>query len=100
MSEVQTVLVEITGDYRSGTSQKGNPYCMFEGYVHLPNRPYPEKASFYAEKVSEVPPVGTYRVDAKLSVKDGRVTVDVDPRNGVRTELPSLSKVMKPGQVA
>ncbi|MEF9673185.1 hypothetical protein QNM99_17210 [Pseudomonas sp. PCH446] len=70
MSDQDTMLVEITGNYRSGTSGKGNPYCMFEGYVHLPNMPYPEKASFYAEKVSEVPQAGTYRVPFKFQVKD------------------------------
>ncbi|MEF9673196.1 hypothetical protein QNM99_17265 [Pseudomonas sp. PCH446] len=57
------------------------------------NMPYPEKASFYAEKVSEVPQAGTYRVPFKFQVKDGRVAVDFDPRNGIRTELPSLSSV-------
>jgi len=93
MSDQDAMLVEITGNYRSGTSGKGNPYCMFEGYVHLPNMPYPEKASFYAEKVSEVPQAGTYRVPFKFQVKDGRVAVDFDPRNGIRTELPSLSSV-------
>ncbi|MEF9673153.1 propanediol utilization protein [Pseudomonas sp. PCH446] len=92
MSDQDTMLVEITGNYRSGTSGKGNPIACLKA-MSTSQYAYPEKASFYAEKVSEVPQAGTYRVPFKFQVKDGRVAVDFDPRNGIRTELPSLSSV-------
>lgn len=85
------VMVEVTGIHRSGTSGKGNPYCMFEAFVHLPNCPYPQKASFYASSVQEAPQPGTYEVDVILDVKDGRVTAEIDPRQGRRKNIPPLS---------
>lgn len=85
------VMVEVTGIQRSGTSGKGNPYCMFEAFVHLPNCPYPQKASFYAKDSNEAPQPGTYEVDVILDVKDGRVTAEIDPRQGRRKNLPPLS---------
>lgn len=91
-----TVLVEVTGKSRSGTSGKGNPYCMFEGYVHLPNDPYPQKANFYAQAANEVPQPGTYEVDVVLDVRDGRVQLELDPRQGRRKNIPPLSAAMKP----
>ncbi|WP_296185808.1 propanediol utilization protein [Pseudomonas sp. UBA1879] len=89
-----TVLVEVNGISRSGTSGKGNPYCMYEGYVHLPNVPYPQKASFYAQSSAEAPQPGTYEVDVILDVRDGRITLEVDPRQGRRKNLPPLSAAM------
>lgn len=86
-----TVLVELTGKSRSGTSGKGNPYCMFEGYVHLPNDPYPQKANFYAQTQSEVPQPGTYEVDVILDVRNGGVQLELDPRQGRRKNIPPLS---------
>lgn len=80
---MSVVRVEITGVSRSGIASKTQkPYCMFEGYVHLPNNPYPDKASFYAAAQNEVPSPGMYECDVLLSVKDGRVMVEVDPRQG------------------
>ncbi|KMM87397.1 propanediol utilization protein [Pseudomonas lundensis] len=88
------ILVEVTGFNRTGTAQKsGKPYCMFEAYVHLPNVPYPQKASFYAETQNQVPPVGTYECDIIADVRDGRLTFDVDPRQGRRVNAPNSQKV-------
>ncbi|MGJ7552102.1 propanediol utilization protein [Pseudomonas alloputida] len=88
-----TILVEVTGNHRSGTAAKsGKPYCMFEAYVHLPNVPYPQKASFYAEMPNQVPPVGTYECDIIADVRDGRLSFDVDPRQGRRVNSAQAPK--------
>lgn len=85
MSNIPTIRVEVTGLNRTGTAQKsGKPYCMFEAYVHLPNCPYPQKASFYAETPSQVPQPGMYECDVMADVRDGRLSFDVDPRQGRR----------------
>lgn len=88
------ILVEVTGIYRSGTAAKsGKPYCMYEAFVHLPNVPYPQKSSFYAELPNQVPQPGTYECDIMADVRDGRLTFDVDPRQGRRVSSPTTSKV-------
>jgi hypothetical protein len=94
MSVPSTVRVEVTGVSRSGTAAKsGKPYCMFEGYVHLPNNPYPDKASFYAEAANQVPAPGMYECDVLLAVRDGRVEVTVDPRQGRTMKRAEPAKV-------
>lgn len=88
MSTATTIRVEITGLSRSGTAQKsGKPYCMFEGFVHLPTCQYPQKASFYAESVAQVPAVGMYECDIVADVRDGRLEFNVDPRQGRRVQV-------------
>lgn len=84
------LLVEVTGVNRSGTSAKGRPYCMFEAYVHLPNVPYPQKSSFYAETPQQVPQPGTYECDVIPDVRDGRLEFNCDPRQGRRKNIPPL----------
>ncbi|MND58685.1 hypothetical protein D3C80_498540 [compost metagenome] len=83
MSNV-TVKVSVTASctFRSGTSGKGNPYCMAEAYAHLPGCDFPQKFSYYCKDQSEVLPVGDYEVALKGEVKDGRVFFDLDPRQG------------------
>ncbi|MBC8787630.1 propanediol utilization protein [Pseudomonas extremaustralis] len=84
------ILVEVTGVNRTGTAAKsGKPYCMYEAYVHLPNVPYPQKASFYAELPNQVPQPGTYECDVIADVRDGRLTFDVDPRQARRVNSSS-----------
>lgn len=47
MSNANTITVEVTGQYRTGTAAKsGKPYCMYTAFVHLPNIPYPQMADF------------------------------------------------------
>ena len=85
MSNIPTIRVEVTGINRTGTAQKsGKPYCMFEAFVHIPNCPYPQKASFYAESQSQVPQPGMYECDVLADVRDGRLEFNVDPRQGRR----------------
>jgi hypothetical protein len=87
------VRVEVTGNSRSGVASKTQkPYCMYEGYVHLPNSPYPDKASFYAEAVAQVPRPGMYECDVVYSVKDGRFVAEIDPRQGRTVGMPSTAK--------
>jgi len=86
-----TLLVEVTGNTRTGTAKSGNPYCMFEGFVHLPNVPYPQKTMFYASLSNEVPQAGTYECDVIADVRDGRLEFNCDPRQGRRKNLPPLS---------
>ncbi|MGN7495709.1 propanediol utilization protein [Pseudomonas lactis] len=62
---------------------------MYEAYVHLPNVPYPQKASFYAELPNQVPQPGTYECDVIADVRDGRLTFDVDPRQARRVSSSS-----------
>lgn len=77
-----TIRVEVTGNSRSGVSAKGKDYCMYEGFVHMPNCPYPQKASFYAENKSQVPQEGMWECDVIADVRDGRLKFEVDPRQG------------------
>lgn len=94
--QAMTILVEVTGVSRTGTAAKsGKPYCMFEAFCHLPNVPYPQKASFYAELPNQVPQPGTYECDVIADVRDGRLEFSVDPRQGRRTNLPPLSEAKK-----
>lgn len=87
--------VEVTGNARSGTAAKsGKPYCMFEGYVYLPNVPYPQKSSFYAETQQQVPQPGVYECDVLVDVRDGRLEFTCDPRQGRRKNTPPLSAAM------
>lgn len=89
-----TLLVEVTGRERSGVSNKSGaprPWCMFEAYVHLPNDPYPQKTSFYAEAPNQVPQPGTYECDVIVDVRDGRLEFNCDPRQGRRKNVPPLS---------
>lgn len=86
-----TLLIELTGITRSGTAKSGNPYCMFEGYVHLPQSPYPQKTMFYAALANEVPQPGVYECDVIPDVRDGRLEFQCDPRQGRRSSLPPLS---------
>ena len=91
-----TILVEVTGNHRSGTAAKsGKPYCMFEAFVHLPQVPYPQLASFYAEMPNQVPQAGTYECDIIPQVRDGRLSFEVDPRQGRRKNIPPLSAAPK-----
>jgi len=84
-----TILVEVTGVSRSGTAAKsGKPYCMYEAFCHLPNIPYPQKASFYAELSNQVPQPGMYECDVIVDVRDGRLDFAVDPRQGRRKNVP------------
>ncbi|MCT8947076.1 propanediol utilization protein [Pseudomonas iridis] len=86
------IRVEVTGINRTGTAAKsGKPYCMYEAYVHLPNVPYPQKASFYAELPNQVPQPGTYECDIIADVRDGRLTFDVDPRQARRVSSSQAS---------
>jgi hypothetical protein len=95
-----TVLVEVTGVSRSGTAAKsGKPYCMFEAFVHLPNIPYPQMTSFYAELPNQVPQPGKYECDVIGSIRDGRLNFEVDPRQGRRVPVTPASNI-KPTQAA
>ncbi|MGZ7457493.1 propanediol utilization protein [Pseudomonas sp. Ma2-10] len=88
-----TIVVEVTGNFRSGTAAKsGKPYCMFEAYCHLPNIPYPQKATFYAELPNQVPKPGSYECDVIASVRDDRLVFEVDPRQGRRVDSPIPEK--------
>lgn len=100
MSTIPHVLIEINGRFREGVSGKGQPYCMYEGYVHIPGIPYPQKADFYANARTEVPQVGVYEVDLILDVKDGRFVMNADPRQGRRSSLPPLSAAKEAKPVA
>lgn len=101
MSKFGTLMVEITGNSRSGTAVKsGKPYCMFEGFVHLPNVPYPQKSDFYAEMSNQVPAPGIYECDIIPQVRDGRLNFECDPRNGRKKDIPPLSAARNATPVA
>jgi len=90
-----TLLVEVTGINRTGTAAKsGQPYCMFQAFVHLPNIPYPQKVDFYAAALNEVPQPGTYECDVIADVRDGRLQFTCDPRQGRRKNIPPMSAAM------
>jgi hypothetical protein len=83
-ANAMVINVEVTGNSRSGTSKAGKEYCMYEGFVHMPNCPYPQKASFYAENKAQVPQPGMWQCDVLADVRDGRLEFQVDPRQGRR----------------
>ena len=93
MSASPVIRVEVTGQNRTGTAAKsGKPYCMFEAFVHIPNCPYPQKASFYAELPAQVPQPGMYECDVIADVRDGRLEFNVDPRQGRRMSQQPVQK--------
>lgn len=82
-----TMLIKVTttGQSRSGTAAKsGKPYTMATAYAHLPNVPFPQEFSYYCETLQQVQPAGEYECEVVLSIKDGRIAVEVDPRQGRR----------------
>lgn len=80
-----TIKVITTGTSRSGTAAKsGKPYWMCEAYAQLPGVPFPQKITYYAAAANEVLPAGEYECDVILGVKDERITIEVDPRQGRR----------------
>lgn len=88
MSAPMVIRVEVTGVSRSGVASKsGKPYTMFQGFCHLPNCPYPQKADFYATTPQEVPQPGMYECDVIADVRDGRLQFEVDPRQGRRMQI-------------
>lgn len=78
------IKVTTTGQSRSGISAKQKPYTMATAYAHLPNVPFPQEFSYYCEKPEQVLPAGEYECEVVLSIKDGRIAVEVDPRQGRR----------------
>lgn len=89
------LLIEITGNSRSGVAAKsGKPYVMFQGFVHIPNVPYPQQTDFYASAPNEVPQPGTYECDIIPVIKDGRLSFECDPRQGRRKDIPPMSAAM------
>jgi hypothetical protein len=93
-----TILVEVTGNSRSGIAAKSQkPYCMFEAFVHLPNVPYPQKTSFYAQAQNEVPQAGTYECDVVCDVVEGRLSMTIDPRQGRRKNVPPMHAAKSAG---
>ncbi len=94
MSNANVMLIEVTGKVlRRGISAKTQkPWCTYQGFVHLPDVPYPQEGSFYAEGDSRVPQPGTYEVDYSIEMKDGRPCLSqIDPAQGRRKNIPPLS---------
>lgn len=84
-----TLKIETTGNFRTGMAAKsGKQYWMCEAYAHLPGVPYPQKFSYYASAQNEVLPVGHYECDIIASIKDDRVSFDIDPRQARRISSP------------
>lgn len=79
-----TMLIKVTttGQSRTGISAKNKPYTMATAYAHLPNVPFPQEFSYYCETQQQVQPAGEYECEVVLSIKDGRISVEVDPRQG------------------
>lgn len=79
-----TMLIKVTttGQSRTGISAKNKPYTMATAYAHLPNVPFPQEFSYYCESAAQVMPAGEYECQVVLSIKDGRIAVEVDPRQG------------------
>lgn len=84
-----SLLVEVTGNARSGTSSKGKPYTMYEAFVFLPGVPYPQMTSFYAETPQQCPQAGTYECFIVGQMRDGRLQLEIDPRQGRRVSTPA-----------
>lgn len=84
-----TLLLKVTttGQSRSGTAAKsGKPYTMATAYAHLPDVPFPQEFQYYCETPQQVMPAGEYECSVVLSIKDGRISVEVDPRQGRRLQ--------------
>lgn len=95
-----TLRIETTGNFRTGMAAKsGKQYWMCEAFAHLPGVPYPQKFSYYAAAQNEVLPVGHYECDITCSIKDDRVSFDIDPRQARRISAPQPAQVA-PAKVA
>lgn len=94
-----TMLIKVTttGQSRTGISAKNKPYTMATAYAHLPNVPFPQEFSYYCETQQQVQPAGEYECEVVLSIKDGRISVEVDPRQGRRLAAQQPSPVKAAG---
>ncbi|MBU0801137.1 MAG: propanediol utilization protein [Alphaproteobacteria bacterium] len=86
------IKVTTTGTSRSGISAKQKPYTMATAYAHLPNIPFPQEFSYYCETPQQVQPAGEYECEVVLSIKDGRINVEVDPRQGRKLSAPAAAR--------
>jgi hypothetical protein len=55
--QVEIQSVDLLGPF---TSQKGKTYYKQVAYLHLPDRPYPDRALLYTEKTSDAMRPGFY----------------------------------------
>lgn len=94
-----TMLIKVTttGQSRTGISAKNKPYTMATAYAHLPNVPFPQEFSYYCETQQQVQPAGEYECEVVLSIKDGRISVEVDPRQGRRLSAQQPAPVKAAG---
>ena len=94
-----TMLIKVTttGQSRSGIAAKSQkPYTMAVAYAHLPSVPFPQEFSYYCQDPKEVLPAGEYECEVVLSIKDGRIAVEVDPRQARRLQAaPAVAPVAK-----
>ena len=89
---IPSIKVETTGNYRSGIAAKSQkPYFMCEAYAHMPGVPYPQKFTYYAAAQNEVLQAGMYECDLQFSIKDDRINIEIDPRQGRRVSAPVAS---------
>tara|TARA_R100000750_G_scaffold60174_1_gene49370 strand:- start:469 stop:750 length:282 start_codon:yes stop_codon:yes gene_type:complete len=88
------IKVTTTGQSRSGTGAKsGKPYTMATAYAHLPNVPFPQEFQYYCDTPQQVVPAGEYECEVVLLIKDGRIAVEVDPRQGRRLSAQQPAQV-------
>ncbi|MEW3788585.1 propanediol utilization protein [Pseudomonas aeruginosa] len=94
MAKSITLIIETSGNVvKSGISQKNNTeYHMCEAFAHIPGIPYPQLFEYFASKQNEILPSGMYECDVKVSIKDKRLSFEVDPRQARRVASPAAAK--------
>lgn len=69
--------LHLTDKTRSFTSKKnGKTYTLVGAYLFLPSSPYPEKIEVFAPNIAK--PAGEYIVTANVSVRDNRLSLNLD----------------------
>lgn len=81
---MNTLKVHITSATKTLTSKQGKPFTLTDGFVFLPGQPYPSAIGLM--NVPSDLPEGLYEVGIRLSIYQGRMSLDFDYSTAKKVE--------------
>ena len=81
---MNTLKLHVSGSTKNLTSKSGKPFTITNGFVFLPGQPYPSEIG-----LMNVPagfPEGLYEVGIRLSIYQGRLSLDFDYSTAKKVE--------------
>lgn len=81
---MNTLKLHVTNSVKSLNSKAGKPFTITTGFVFLPGQPYPSEIG-----LMNVPagfPEGLYEVGIRLSIYQGRLSLDFDYSTAKKVE--------------